>query len=100
MGRAPIEAAKVAGLQAWRSSGLKLLERGIPRHGYAVFDASGQDEIGEMTSGTQSPSLKQAIGIAYVTLPHAAVGSKVTVDIRGAKIPAEVVPTPFYKRPY
>lgn len=99
VGRAPIEAAKKAGLKRGLV-GLKLLERGIPRHGYAVFDATGQERIGEVTSGTQSPSTKLAVGIAYVTLPHAAVGSKVSVDIRGAKIPAEVVPTPFYKRPY
>jgi aminomethyltransferase len=80
--------------------GLKLLDRGIPRHGYGVFSSDGQTQIGELTSGTQSPSLKTAIGIAYVDLAHAAVGSRVSVDIRGAKIPAEVVPTPFYKRPY
>ena len=99
VGRGPVEAAKAAGLKNGLV-GLRLLERGIPRHGYAVYDASGQHKIGEVTSGTQSPSTKLAIGIAYVTLPHAAVGSKVTVDIRGVKIPAEVVPTPFYKRPY
>jgi aminomethyltransferase len=80
--------------------GLRLKERGIPRHGYAVHDAQGAARVGELTSGTQSPSLKQAIGIAYVDAAHAATGTALTVDIRGAKIPAEVVPTPFYKRPY
>jgi aminomethyltransferase len=99
VGQAPIQAAKAAGLKRGLV-GLRLLDRGIPRHGYAVYDASGQNKIGEITSGTQSPSTKQAIGIAYVTLPHSAVGGRVTVDIRGAKIQAEVVPTPFYKRPY
>jgi aminomethyltransferase len=99
VGKAPIAAAKAAGLKRGLV-GLKLLERGIPRQGYAVYDSSGQTQIGEMTSGTQSPSTKLAIGVAYVTLPNAAVGTRVTVDIRGAKIPAEVVPTPFYKRPY
>jgi aminomethyltransferase len=97
VGRGPIETAKAAGLQRGLV-GLRLLERGIPRHGYAVYDAAGQQKIGEMTSGTQSPSLKLAIGIAYVTLPHTPVGSRVTVDIRGTKISAEVVPTPFYKK--
>lgn len=98
-GREPIEVVKKNGIK--RSLvGLKLLERGIPRHGYGVYDATGKVQIGEVTSGTQSPSTKLAVGIAYVGLPHAAIGSKVTVDIRGAKIPAEVVPTPFYKRPY
>jgi aminomethyltransferase len=99
VGKAPIAAAKAAGLK--RSLvGLKFLDRGIPRQGYAVFDAKGETRIGEITSGTHSPSTKLAIGVAYVTLPHAAVGTKLTVDVRGAKIPAEVVPTPFYKRPY
>lgn len=99
VGKDPIVTAKAAGLKRGLV-GLKLLERGIPRQGYAVFDAAGHERIGEMTSGTQSPSTKLAIGVAYVTLPHAAVGSRLTVDIRGQKIPAEVVPTPFYKRPY
>lgn len=99
VGRGPIEVAKAAGLQRGLV-GLLLTGRGIPRHGYGVYDASGQQKIGEVTSGTQSPSTKQPIGIAYVTLPHVAVGTQVTVDIRGSKIPAEVVPTPFYKRPY
>lgn len=99
VGRGPIEAAKAAGLKRGLV-GLKLTERGIPRHGYPVFDASGQNQIGEVTSGTQSPSTQLAVGVAYVTLPHLPVGTKLTVDVRGKKIPAEVVATPFYKRPY
>lgn len=80
--------------------GFKLLEKGIPRHGYTLWDATGATQIGEVTSGTQSPSLKQAIGIGYVETGYVKVGSKITVDIRGAKVPAEVVSTPFYKRSY
>jgi aminomethyltransferase len=99
VGRAPLAAAKASGLKR-ALVGLKLLDRGIPRQGYALFDAAGSERIGEVTSGTQSPSLKQAIGIGYVTLPHASPGTKLSVDIRGTKIAAEVVPTPFYKRPY
>lgn len=99
VGRASIASAKEKGLTR-KLVGLKLLDRGIPRQGYGVYTADGAQKIGELTSGTQSPSTKQAIGIAYVALPHSEIGSKITVDIRGAKIPAEVVPTPFYKRPY
>jgi aminomethyltransferase len=80
--------------------GIKLLERGIPRQGYAIYTADGTSKIGAVTSGTQSPSLKEAIAIAYVTPSHAAVGTRITVDIRGTKVLAEIVPTPFYKRPY
>jgi aminomethyltransferase len=99
VGRGPTLALKEGGVTR-QLVGLQLLDRGIPRHGYAVFDAAGTKQIGELTSGTQSPSLKQAIGIAYVEKASAAVGSRVTVDIRGTKVPGEIVPTPFYKRPY
>lgn len=99
VGRGPIVAAKEKGLTR-QLVGIKLLDRGIPRQGYAVYSADGQTRIGELTSGTQSPMLKTNIGVAYVQNAHAAVGSKITVDIRGTKLAAEVVPTPFYKRPY
>jgi aminomethyltransferase len=80
--------------------GIKLLERGIPRHGYKVFTQDGTLEIGEVTSGTQSPSLKQSIGIVYLKTEYSKLGTRLTVDIRGTKVPAEIIPTPFYKRPY
>ncbi len=99
VGREPILKAKEAGLKR-KLVGIRLLDRGIARHGYAVHAADGVEKVGEVTSGTQSPSLKQSIAIAYVAIPHSAEGTKLTVDIRGAKIPAEVIPTPFYKKPY
>jgi aminomethyltransferase len=99
VGRSPILHAKEQGLRR-KLIGLRFLERGIPRQGYAVFSADGATRIGEVTSGTQSPSLKQSIGIAYVEAGYAATGTRLTVDIRGVKIPAEIVPTPFYKRDY
>jgi len=80
--------------------GIKLLDRGIPRQGYEIFTADGKEKIGEVTSGTQSPSLKQSIAIAYVALPYAQEGTKISVNIRGIKTSAEVTSTPFYKRPY
>ncbi len=99
VGKAALVRAKSEGLK--RSLvGLKLLDRGIPRHGYPVWDASGAHRIGELTSGTQSPSTQLAIGIAYVETASAAVGTRVLVEIRGNKIAAEIIPTPFYKRPY
>jgi aminomethyltransferase len=99
VGKAALVAAKEKGLT--RSLiGFKMLERGIPRQGYSVYSDDGTQALGTVTSGTQSPSLSQAVGVAYVPPAHAAVGTRITIDIRGAKIPAEVVPTPFYKRPY
>jgi len=53
-----------------------------------------------VTSGTQTPFLKKAIGMAYVPPTLAAVGSAFDVDIRGKATPAVVVPLPFYKRPH
>lgn len=78
--------------------GLKLVERGIPRPHYAVHTSDGDGPIGEVTSGTQSPSIQQAIAIAYVGTPFSKIGTRLTVDIRGNKVPAEVIATPFYKR--
>lgn len=80
--------------------GIRLLERGVPRQGYSIFSADGLQKIGEVTSGTQSPSLKQSVGIAYIATLHAQEGTKITVDIRGTKVAAEVTRTPFYKKPY
>ncbi|MDR3605881.1 MAG: glycine cleavage system aminomethyltransferase GcvT [Oligoflexia bacterium] len=97
VGKAPIVRAKEAGLRR-KLVGFRLVDRGIARHGYPVFTADGQTRIGEVTSGTQSPMLKTSIGVAYLTAEHAAEGTKFTVDIRGAKVLAEVVPTPFYKK--
>lgn len=99
VGRAQIAAAKESGLKK-ALIGFELKERGIPRQGYALWSEDGARQIGVVTSGTQSPSLKKAIGVASIDLAFAPVGSKFTVDIRGVKIPAETVATPFYKRPY
>jgi aminomethyltransferase len=63
-----------------------------------VYSADGATRLGEVTSGTQSPCLKYSIAVAYVAVGNTAPGTKLTVDLRGSKIAAEVVPTPFYKR--
>jgi len=78
--------------------GLEMVERGIARDGYKVLDESGA-EIGYVTSGSPAPFLKKNIALAYVPLAHAAIGSTVKVVIRGQGVRAQVVPTPFYKRP-
>ncbi len=79
--------------------GLKVLERGIARQGYDIFDSSSKEKLGTVTSGTLSPSLGYPIAIAYVKKEFQAVGTKLSVQIRDKFYPAEVVPTPFYKRP-
>jgi len=74
---------------------IEMTERAVPRHGYPVF--SGNEQVGIVTSGTQSPSLQKGIGLAYINLPHAKPGSEVEVNIRGRRKSALVVKPPFYK---
>src|SRR5204863_5058878 len=75
----------------------EMRERGIARHGYPVVEAG--ETVGVVTSGTQTPFLKKAIGFAMVPAALAKVGSGFDIDIRGRRVRAEVVPEPFYKRP-
>jgi aminomethyltransferase len=97
IGRAALEKAKTAGLKR-TLVGFEMIERGIARDSYKVLDDSGR-EIGYVTSGSHSPFLKKNIALAYVPPQFASVGSTVKVEIRGQGVKAQVVPTPFYKRP-
>jgi aminomethyltransferase len=76
--------------------GFEMIDRGIGRHGYPIVDGSA--EIGVVTSGTHSPTLKKAIGLAYLPLDKSAPGNEFSILIRGKETRARVVPTPFYKR--
>jgi aminomethyltransferase len=74
--------------------GFEMIDKGIARHGYEIADASGT-VIGYVTSGTQSPSLKKAIGMGYVQSAHSAIGSEINIVIRGTQLKAKVVKIPF-----
>lgn len=74
--------------------GFKMIERGIPRSHYPICDAAG-NKIGEVTSGTQSPTLGIGIGMGYVAINQSVVGTKIFVSVREKLIEAEVVKTPF-----
>lgn len=74
----------------------EMRDRGIARHGHQVMD--GETPCGVVTSGTQTPYLKKAIGMALVPSAMAAPGSALVIDVRGRRLSAEVVPEPFYKR--
>jgi aminomethyltransferase len=97
VGRTALEEAKAAGVTR-TLVGLGMTERGIARDGYKVLD-SGSREIGYVTSGSPAPFLKKNIALAYVPTEFATVGTAVRVEIRGQGVGAQVVPTPFYKRP-
>lgn len=98
-GKAALLKAKERGLKK-QVVGIKMKGKGIPRHGYTVYSQTSDSPIGVITSGTQSPSLNEPIGIASVDLAESKVGTPLAIDIRGNRILAEIVPTPFYKRPY
>ncbi len=91
--RAAMEKLKAEGPKR-KLVGFKMIDRGIPRHGYDLADPEG-NVIGHVTSGTMSPSLKVGIGLGYVKSEFAAVGSQIAVVIRDRLIRAEVVKIPF-----
>src|SRR5438094_5836393 len=95
VGSAALIRQKQEGLKR-RLAGFKLTGRGIARHGYPVVK-DGQ-RIGEVTSGTMSPVLKESIGLAYVPAALAKDGSAFDVEIRGKPVPARVVKTPFVEK--
>lgn len=80
-----------------RLRGLKMLGRGIPRKGYEVVSQSGE-VIGEITSGTMSPTLGYGIGMAYINTPFTKKDTKLAVRIRNKDIEAEVVMFPFLNK--
>jgi aminomethyltransferase len=75
----------------------EMIDRGIPRHDYKIVDANGA-EIGKVTSGTMSPSMKIGIGLGYVTIENAQLDREIFIEIRDKNIKAKVVKLPFYKK--
>ena len=90
-----LEQQKLDGVQK-KLVGFVLLERGIPRQGYPILDKQNKN-IGEVTSGTMSPSLGTPIGMGYVNIGSSSSGSEIFIGIRGKAIRSEVVKMPFYK---
>tara|TARA_R110002073_G_scaffold128999_6_gene275244 strand:+ start:5596 stop:6681 length:1086 start_codon:yes stop_codon:yes gene_type:complete len=74
----------------------ELTERGVPRQGYEIVDAEG-NAIGEVTSGTMSPSLGKGIGMGYVNRPHTKRDTQIFIQVRKKAIPATIIKLPFYK---
>jgi len=97
VGRAALERAKAAALKR-TLVGLEMIDRGIARDQYCCCNEAGET-IGVVTSGSPSPTLGKNIALAYVRPSYSPVGTIVYVEIRGQKCKAQVVPTPFYKRP-
>jgi aminomethyltransferase len=96
IGRSILEKQKTSGVER-RLVGLQMEGRHIARHGYPVV--SGGKVVGEVTSGTLSPTLGVAIALAYVPTSLSKVGQSLEVEIRGKTYPATVVKKPFYRSP-
>lgn len=97
IGKEALKKQKEEGGLSRKIVGIEMIERGIPRHGYKVY--SGNEEIGHITSGTQSPTLNKSIGLAIVKSEFTSNGTEVSIEVRPGKFAkAKVVATPFYKR--
>ena len=95
-GREAIADLKNSGLKR-KLVGFEMKEPGIARDGFDVYINGAK--AGVVTSGSPAPFLKKNIGLAFVPTEFANVGQQITIDVRGKKLLAEIVPTPFYKRP-
>lgn len=95
IGRGAVQKAKDNGLTR-RLIGFELQERGIPRHGYTI--TKDGEEIGEVTSGSQSPMLGKGIGMGYVRWEYRKPGEEIAIQVRNKEIPAIVVKPPFHKQ--
>lgn len=93
IGKEPIQKQKENGFTR-KLVGFEMIDKGIPRHGYEIVTDTGE-VLGHVTSGTQSPSLKKAIGMGYVRSSHAPLGSDIYILIRGTRVKATVVKIPF-----
>jgi aminomethyltransferase len=88
-----LEKQKAEGIQQ-KLVGFLMIEKGIPRHGYEIVQQNGS-VIGRVTSGTQSPTLKKAIGMGYVQLPYSKINTEIYIKVRDKALLAKVVKMPF-----
>lgn len=93
VGKEILEAQKANGVQR-KLVGFEMIDKGIPRHGYNIVDAQ-QNIIGNVSSGTQSPSLSKAIGLAYVQKDFTVENAEIFIQVRDKALKAKVVKTPF-----
>lgn len=88
-----LEKQKAEGIKR-KLVGFEMIDKGIPRHNYEIKDQTG-NKIGHVTSGTQSPSLQKAIGMGYVKIENAAIGSDIFIAVRDKLLKAKIVKIPF-----
>ncbi len=94
VGRAALEEIRAAKLKR-KLVGFEMLDKGVPRQHYAIVRDG--ETVGEVTSGTLSPTLGKSIGLGYVDVPHHKRGTEIEIQIRKRRVAAKIVRTPFYK---
>ena len=92
-GKEKVEELKAQGIQR-KLVAIEMLEKGVPRHGYEITDKEG-NHIGQVTSGTQSPSLQKPIALGYVKLEFSSIGTPVYIKVREKLVACKVVKMPF-----
>ena len=95
VGKSALERQQQQGIQR-KLVGFQLIDRGIARDHFPVW--INDQPAGRVTSGSYSPSLEKSIGLAYLPVDHQAPGSRLSVEVRGKRLAAQVVETPFYRR--
>jgi aminomethyltransferase len=95
IGRENLAKLKEDGLKR-KLVGFEMTDRGIARDEFDVY--INDEKIGRVTSGSPAPFLKKNIGLAFVPIEFAKTGQEIKIDVRGKKLSAQIVPTPFYKR--
>jgi len=93
VGRDALAAQRDAGIEQ-TFVGVRLLDRGVPRHGYSAVTDAGE-EVGHLTSGTMSPTLSEGIGLGYLDVAYAEAGTELAIRVRGTDKRAEVTDLPF-----
>lgn len=91
-----LKAQKEAGVSR-KLIAFEMIDRGIPRHDYIIVDADGK-ELGKVTSGTMSPSMKIGIGLGYVAIDEAKLDNEIFIQVRDKNLKAKIVKLPFYKK--
>jgi len=91
-----LKAQKEAGVSR-KLIAFEMIDRGIPRHDYIIVDADGK-ELGKVTSGTMSPSMKIGIGLGYVAIDEAKMDNEIFIQVRDKNLKAKIVKLPFYKK--
>ena len=96
VGKETLARVKVEGVSR-RLAGFEMVGRGVPRHGFSIIQEN--EAVGQVTSGGFSPTLNKNIGLGFVPSPSAKKGTELSIDIRGRRVEAKVVPLPFYRLP-